>query len=105
MAAAMRFVFAQGGPLASFRGAGQPIHQLPAASLLATLRNPRFLLFLAVWLGLNSLFGSGTVSFGTEAGQQIAWQAHVGGFFAGLFLFDAFDPSVPQAELDTEASS
>jgi membrane associated rhomboid family serine protease len=105
MAAAMRFVFAQGGPLASFRGGGEPIHQLPAVPLLDTLRNPRFLLFVAVWLGLNALFGSGTVSFGTEAGQEIAWQAHVGGFFAGLFLFNAFDPAVPRAELDPEASA
>ena len=105
MAAAMRFVFAQGGPLASFRGGGEPIHQLPAVPLLDTLRNPRFLLFLAVWLGLNALFGSGTVSFGTEAGQEIAWQAHVGGFFAGLFLFNAFDPAVPRPELDPEASA
>ena len=50
------------------------------------------------------LFGLGTVSFGEEAGQEIAWQAHVGGFFAGLFLFSAFDPVVPHAELDTEPS-
>ena len=105
MAGAMRFVFAQGGPLAAFRGAAEPIHQRPAVPLLATLRNPRFLLFVAVWLGLNALFGSGTVSFGAEAGQEIAWQAHVGGFFAGLFLFNAFDPAVPRAELDTEVSS
>ena len=104
MAAAMRFVFAQGGPLAAFRAGAEPIHQLPAVPLLTTLRDPRFLLFLAVWLGLNALFGVGTVSFGTEAGQEVAWQAHVGGFFAGLLLFTAFDPAVPQAELDTEAS-
>jgi membrane associated rhomboid family serine protease len=105
MAAAMRFVFAQGGPFAAFRGGAAPVHQLPAVPLLTTLRDPRFLLFLVLWLGLNALFGSGTVSFGTEAGQEVAWQAHVGGFFAGLFLFAAFDPALPQAELDTEASS
>jgi membrane associated rhomboid family serine protease len=104
MAAAMRFVFAQGGPFAAFRGRAAPVHQLPAVPLLATLRDPRFLLFLVLWLGLNALFGSGTVSFGTEAGQEVAWQAHVGGFFAGLFLFAAFDPALPQPELDTEAS-
>ena len=69
------------------------------------LRDPRFLLFLAVWLGLNALFGLGTVSFGEEAGQQIAWQAHVGGFFAGLLLFNAFDPVVPREELDTKPSA
>jgi membrane associated rhomboid family serine protease len=103
MAAAMRFVFQQGGPLAAFRG-GDEAYRVPAVPLGTTLRDPRFLLFLAVWLGLNALFGFGTVSFGEGAGQQIAWQAHVGGFFAGLFLFSAFDPIVPRAALDTEAS-
>jgi membrane associated rhomboid family serine protease len=104
MAAAMRFVFQQGGPLAAFRDGTDETYRVPAAPLGATLRDPRFLLFLAVWLGLNVLFGSGTVSFGEGAGQEIAWQAHVGGFFAGLFLFNAFDPIVPRAALDTETS-
>jgi len=104
MAAAMRFVFQQGGPLATFRMGADAAYRVPAVPLGATLRDPRFLLFLAVWLGLNALFGLGTVSFGTEAGQDIAWQAHVGGFFAGLFLFSAFDPAVPRAALDTETT-
>lgn len=104
MAAAMRFVFQQGGPLAAFRHGGDEAYSVPAVPLSATLRDPRFLLFVGVWLGLNLLFGSGTVSFGSEAGQEIAWQAHVGGFFAGLFLFTAFDPIAPRAALDTEAS-
>lgn len=105
MAAAIRFVFQHGGPLAAFRSGDDEAYRLPAASLGATLRDPRFLLFLAVWLGLNALFGFGTVSFGTEAGQEIAWQAHVGGFFAGLFLFAAFDPVAPPSTVDPEASS
>lgn len=92
MAAAMRFVFQNDGPLAHWRDPSNAVYRVPARSLAATLRDPRFLLFLAVWLGLNALFGFGTISFGTEAGQTIAWQAHVGGFFAGLLLFDAFDP-------------
>jgi membrane associated rhomboid family serine protease len=70
-----------------------------------TLTDVRFLMFLAVWLGLNMLFGLGTVSIGGEDGQAIAWQAHIGGFFAGLVLFNAFDPAVPQAEPDTEPSN
>jgi membrane associated rhomboid family serine protease len=53
---------------------------------------------------LNALFGLGGVSFGTEAGQTIAWQAHVGGFFAGLLLFDAFDPAAPPAAFDPQPS-
>jgi membrane associated rhomboid family serine protease len=100
MAAAMRFVFQQGGPLAVFRDGAAAGYRVRAASLGATLRDPRFLLFLAVWLGFNALFGSGTVTFGQEAGQEIAWQAHVGGFFAGLLLFNAFDPVVPRPEPD-----
>jgi len=104
MAAAMRFVFQPDGPVAHWRERSDTAYRVPAASLAATLRDPRFLLFLGVWLALNALFGLGTISFGTAAGQEIAWQAHVGGFFAGLLLFDAFDPVVPRAELDTEVS-
>lgn len=104
MAAAMRFVFQPNGPVAHWRERSDAPYRMPAASLAATLRDPRFLLFLSVWLGLNALFGLGTISFGTEAGQTIAWQAHVGGFFAGLLLFDAFDPVGPRTELDTEVS-
>ncbi len=107
MAAAMRFIFQQGGPLETWRdGAGEgEAYKVPAVPLLATFRDPRFLLFLGVWMGLNALFGIGVVSFGGEPGQQIAWQAHIGGFLAGLLLFTAFDPAAPRGELDTEPSS
>jgi membrane associated rhomboid family serine protease len=102
MAAALRFVFQADGPMARWRERSDETYRVPAASLAATLRDPRFLLFLVAWLGLNALFGSGTISFGMQAGQEIAWQAHIGGFMAGLLLFDAFDPVVPRAELDPE---
>jgi membrane associated rhomboid family serine protease len=105
MAAAMRFVFQQGGPLGVFRSGDADAYRVPASSLFVTLRDPRFLIFLVVWVGLNALFGLGTVSIGTEAGQEIAWQAHIGGFFAGLILFNAFDPVVPPKELDVEPSA
>lgn len=106
MAAAMRFVFQQGGPLGVFRRSGDnEAYRVQAQPLLTTLRDSRFLMFLVVWIGLNALFGLGTVSIGTEADQQIAWQAHIGGFFAGLILFNLFDPVVPQSELDTEPSA
>ena len=59
-------------------------------------RDPRFLLFVGAWVGLNALFAFGSISIGEEAGQEIAWQAHIGGFFAGLLLFSLFDP-VPRA--------
>ena len=104
MAAAMRFVFQRHGRLGFFRDSAEAA-RLPALPLRTTLRDPRFLLFLATWIGLNALFGFGTITFGAEAGQEIAWQAHVGGFFAGLFLFKAFDPARPSSELTAEPSA
>ena len=95
MAAAMRFAFQDGG---SVFGDGE-IYRVPARPLLATLTDLRFLLFLAVWLGLNALFGLGTMSIGGADGQALAWQAHIGGFFAGLVLFNVFDPVAPPAAL------
>ena len=104
MAAALRFVFQRGGPLGLWRlDAPGDSYRVPAAPLLATLRDPRFLIFLGVWMGLNALFGLGSVSMVGE-GQEIAWQAHVGGFLAGLLLFTAFDPVMPRREFDTEPS-
>jgi membrane associated rhomboid family serine protease len=103
MAGAMRFIFQPKGRLGFFRDPAS-LHRLPAQPLGTTLRDPRFLLFLATWIGLNALFGFGTISFGAEAGQEIAWQAHVGGFFAGLVLFTAFDPTRPTVESSTEPS-
>ncbi len=105
MAAAMRFIFQEHGPLEMWRegiGDGRA-YRVPAMPLLATFRDLRFLMFLVTWIGLNLLIGLGTVSLG-EAGQQVAWQAHIGGFLAGLLLFTAFDPAVPSAELDVEPS-
>ena len=96
MAAAMRFAFQPSGLLF---GDGE-IYRVPARPLLATLTDFRFLLFLAVWLGLNALFGLGTTSIGGEDGQALAWQAHIGGFFAGLVLFNIFDPVASRVALD-----
>ena len=95
MAGALRFVFQKQGPLSRWRGDSDgDAYHVPAASLGATLRDPRFLFFLGAWIGLNALFGLGSVSMVGE-GQEIAWQAHIGGFIAGLFLFSAFDRGVP----------
>ena len=74
-----------------FRSGDEAAYRVPAAPLAATLRDPRILVFLVVWFGLNLLFGLGTISVpGVE--QSIAWQAHIGGFVAGLVLFSLFDP-------------
>jgi membrane associated rhomboid family serine protease len=96
-------MFQPHGPLETWRDGPRngEAYRVPALSLMATFRDPRLLLFLTVWMGLNALFGLGAVSFG-EQGQQIAWQAHIGGFLAGLLLFGAFDPVTAREELDAE---
>jgi len=91
MAAAIRFVFQAGGPLGVFRGGEAPIYHVPAVPLREALRDPRILAFLVVWFGLNALFGVGSVGI-LGVDQPVAWQAHIGGFLAGLLLFPLFDP-------------
>jgi len=90
MAAAIRFAFSPGGALGPRRG-GSPDHHQPAASLLDAFRDRRVLGFVGVWVAINLLFGIGISLPGTEGGE-VAWQAHLGGFFAGLLLFSVFDP-------------
>ncbi len=89
MAGAARFVFARGGPM--WRPGGAPVYRQPAVSLGAALGNRRVLAFLGVWFGLNLIFGL-TSAGGAIASGAIAWEAHIGGFLAGLLLFPAFDP-------------
>ncbi|MEP4767235.1 MAG: rhomboid family intramembrane serine protease [Roseibium sp.] len=91
MAAAIRFIFELGGPLGAFRRTDQGAYYVPAQPLAECFRNQQVLVFVGVWFGLNLLFG--LMGGGAEA--SIAWQAHIGGFVAGLALFPFLDP-VPQ---------
>ncbi len=57
---------------------------------LAPLRSRPILVFTAVWLVAN--FVAGVTGFGlTDAATSIAWVAHLGGYFAGLFGIWVFD--------------
>jgi membrane associated rhomboid family serine protease len=95
MAAAIRFAFVRGSFLSFSRGDADAAARVPALSLTRALRDGRVLGFLAIWFGLNIIFGIGSISIGAE-GASVAWQAHIGGFFAGLLLFSLFDP-IPRA--------
>jgi membrane associated rhomboid family serine protease len=94
MAAAIRFAFQHGGPLALWRAHETHAYHVPAAPLRDALRHPSILAFLLVWFGLNMVLGLGSLSLAGEE-QEIAWQAHIGGFLAGLLLFPWFDPIAP----------
>ena len=93
MAAATRFAFQRGGPL-SFIGANDDAYRVPAVPLAAALRDRRIVVFLGLWFALNIVFGLGTLAMPGIDEQQVAWQAHIGGFLAGLLLFPLFDPVV-----------
>jgi membrane associated rhomboid family serine protease len=95
MGAAARFAFEPGGPLDMWHGDRANADRVPAAPLIVALRNPRVLTFVGVWFGLNLLFGLGSVSLVTGGDQSIAWEAHIGGFLAGLLLFSLLDPVQP----------
>lgn len=60
------------------------------------LRDRRVIGFVAVWFVINLAFGLGA-PVGAETGT-IAWQAHIGGFLAGLLLFPLFDPVARRTE-------
>ncbi|PTW61647.1 membrane associated rhomboid family serine protease [Breoghania corrubedonensis] len=91
MAAVARFAFDHGGPLGMMRGQHPSAYRQPATSLAKSLSNRQVLAFLGVWFAVNLIFGMGSLSFGGNS-PTIAWEAHIGGFLAGLALFSLFDP-------------
>jgi len=103
MAAAIRFAFVQGSFLSFSHGDADAAAKVPALSLLDALRNKRVLGFLGVWFAVNIIFGVGSIAVGMD-GANVAWQAHIGGFFAGLILFSLFDP-VRHPDGDAAAAS
>ncbi|MPZ39751.1 MAG: rhomboid family intramembrane serine protease [Rhizobiales bacterium] len=104
MAAAMRFVFQRGGPLGMLGRGEEESYHVPAAPLSTMLRDPRVLAFLAVWFGVNIVFGMGAVAIPGAEGI-VAWEAHIGGFLAGLLGFSLFDPAHPAPPPPAEESS
>jgi membrane associated rhomboid family serine protease len=57
---------------------------------LAPLTSPRVLVWTAVWAGINVIAGVTGLGAGTEV-RLVAWQAHLGGYLAGLLLAGPFD--------------
>ena len=98
MAACIRFAFVRGSFLSFNRGDADAAAKIPAQPLSLALRDRRVLAFLAIWFAVNIIFGVGSIAIGTE-GVTVAWQAHIGGFMAGLLLFSLFDP-VPRTAPD-----
>ncbi|WP_201863527.1 rhomboid family intramembrane serine protease [Microvirga soli] len=88
MAAASWFMFAP----ASWHWEGrltQP-HERPRETLGHMIRNRQVLIFLGIWFVANYVFAVVEPLGVTDA--SIAWEAHLGGFLAGLALFPLIDP-------------
>lgn len=84
MAAALRVVF--GDP----RGGRFDFTRSALPSLGQSLMDPRMIIIIAIWAGLNLVFGLGSMTMGGVEGE-IAWEAHVGGFLFGLLFYGFFD--------------
>jgi membrane associated rhomboid family serine protease len=104
MAAAMRFAFQRGGPLGLLRGNDEQAYRVPAIPLTGVLSDARVLIFVGVWFAINLLFGLGSLPI-TGSDQTVAWQAHIGGFLAGLLLFSWFDPAPDFPQLGDNAET
>jgi membrane associated rhomboid family serine protease len=92
MGAAFRFLFrglSLGGAALS------RMTSTPLMPLAETLQDRRILTAVAGWTVLNIALAWGAASLTEAAG--IAWEAHLGGFYAGLLLYGFFDrPPLPQ---------
>lgn len=98
--AAMRFVFQ---PLIVHRDPETGVPQIVGrrtASIVGMFQNVRSRAFILIWIGLNlaipimPLFGGADI--------PIAWQAHIGGFIAGLLLPSLFDAQLKRARAQAE---
>ncbi len=90
MAAAIRFIFSVPG---NAQGAGMihgNLRAIPLKSLALAMRDGRVIAILVIWFVTNVLSGIGIIAVGDEQ-NPIAWEAHIGGFLAGLLLFSLFD--------------
>jgi membrane associated rhomboid family serine protease len=85
MGAAARFVF----PIRGLYRA-ESVAEQPMQSVREMLANVQTMAFVAFWFLSNLLIGLGGQTLGFSQ-APIAWEAHIGGFAAGLFLAPIFD--------------
>jgi membrane associated rhomboid family serine protease len=86
-------VIGASGAISGLMAAGIRMYPWPGPPLarpMAPIFSSPVLLFTGFWLGTNLLFGLTGIGAGGEI-QQIAWQAHLGGYFVGLVSAGGFE--------------
>jgi membrane associated rhomboid family serine protease len=89
-------VIGASGAIAGLMAAGvrmlsvQTLRGMEPSNDLLPILSSQVLMFSALWVGMNLLFGLAGIGFAGES-NAVAWQAHLGGYFAGLFLAGSFD--------------
>jgi membrane associated rhomboid family serine protease len=76
---------------------GQLPWAMPGQTPLAPIFSRQIITFSLIWAGVNLLAGLTGLGMGGESGL-IAWQAHLGGYLAGLLLSGPFDRLRPPTE-------
>ncbi len=71
---------------------------------LAPILSRQVLVFSALWIGVNLLFGLTGLSMGGEV-RQIAWEAHLGGYVVGLVFAGMFDRLAQKDDMDPSADA
>jgi membrane associated rhomboid family serine protease len=91
MAGVFRFFFSalQDGGFARLNADPTSVRRMGIGEALT---NPQVLVAIGAFLVLNLIFGFGGAQL--SDGNGIAWEAHIGGFIAGLFMFGFFDRRV-----------
>lgn len=92
MGAAIRFLLR---PLSEgdMEGLAGETRRPPLMSLRATFSDLRILIAVAGWTLLNMVVAWGAPGLADE--RNIAWEAHLGGFYMGLLTFGLFDRTPP----------
>jgi membrane associated rhomboid family serine protease len=101
MAAAIPIMFARGfGPQLSSE---TDYAALPVLTFRQLLGSPRALVFTFVFLALQLFSGASQMLTGTAFLEEriIAWEAHLGGFIAGLIMFYLLDRQRGSIDLET----
>jgi membrane associated rhomboid family serine protease len=70
------------------RSSGKPAFSGRPLPIAACLRSRAVVTFLSIWMLINLV--TGLVPFAPGVDDQIAWEAHIGGFLAGFLGISAF---------------